>query len=319
MIKLRSAGLEAWILPRGATLAGLWLDGIPRSLVLGFAGPRGYAACPVYAGAVVGPVANRIAGATVAINGHQHHMQPNDGANALHSGDAGCHLRDWQIADKSDTHATLRLNLADGDTGLPGRRRIEARYELTGTALDLHLTALSDRDTVMNLAHHPYWSLDGLPDVGAHSLRVAAETYLPTDAETLPTGEIAPVAGTDYDFRTPRRLPVDRCLDANLCLSTRPRRALTPVATLKGSTGITLQIDTTEPGLQLYNGCALPESDVAMLPGQNMAPFAGVALEPQGWPDAPRHAAFPQISLHSGALYHQHTRYRLSRPTGNFA
>lgn len=314
MIKLKTATLEAWVHPYGATLAGLWIKGTARSLVLGFAGPSGFKAEPIYAGAIVGPVANRIAKGRIAMDRNEWQMPCNDGENALHSGPDGLHAHVWDIRAQSDTQVTLTTDVPDGGIGLPGQRRIEARYVLNeDNTLDLFLSAISDKDTIMNLAHHPYWTLDKHDDVSRHILRVQAETYLPTGPDMIPTGQIAPVAQSDYDFRTFRPVPVDRTLDANLCLAQDKRQSPKPAAVLQGPTGLTLEVETTEPGLQVYNGSGLPTSDTRMHPGQRLAPFAGVALEPQGWPDAPHHAQFPSIALRALQMYRQHTRYKISR------
>lgn len=316
MIRLKSDTLEAWVHPTGATLVGLWLRGRPRSLVLGFAGASGYARIPIYAGAIVGPVANRIAKGQLTIGNDPWQMQTNDGPHALHSADQGLHARHWTIRSKSRHQVTLTCDLPDGDAGLPGNRVIEARYILQDEGgLDVHMSAISDRDTVMNLAHHPYWNLDGRETVSRHTLQIHANQYLPTDAEMIPTGQIADVAHTDYDFRQFTAIPVDRTLDANLCLARARRVTPALAAELVGSTGVHLTIETTEPGLQVYNGSGLPDIRVPMHPGQRLGPCAGIALEPQSWPDAPNNPEFPSISLPGGQMYRQHTRYRVFAAT----
>lgn len=313
MIILTSDRLKAHILPRGATLAGLWLTGRARSLVLGYASAAQYRADRFYMGAVVGPIANRLAGASLEIDGSHWTLAPNEGSTLLHSGAAGLHARDWQVAEQNQSAVTLVLDLAPEVDGLPGRRRFCARYALGDDAsLTLTLTATTDCATVANLAHHPYWTLDDAPDISGHRLRVPADHYLPVTQANLPTGEIAKVDGTAYDFRTERAVPVDRTLDANHCLARTRSDTPQPVATLTGSTGIRLQIDTTEPGLQLYNGSGLTETAAAMLPGQQLRPFAGIALEPQAWPDAPHHPQFPAIRIDPITPYRQVTTYRIT-------
>ncbi|TMM54784.1 aldose epimerase family protein [Sulfitobacter sabulilitoris] len=313
-IVLTSDALEAWIYPRGATLAALYWHDLPHSVVLGFADPARLARHAIYAGAIVGPVANRVAGGKVRIDGRTWQMDRNEGRNTLHSARTGLHARDWTVTRQSRDAVTLEIALAHGEGGLPGARRIEARYALGphGT-LDLRIDAQTDRPTVMAPAHHPYWALDGAPTVADHRLEVFADTWLPTDAAMLPTGRIAPVAGSNYDFRAPRPVPTDRVLDANLCLFTARRTPARPAATLVGGTGLRLRIDTTEPGLQVYNGAGLPPAAETLLSGQRLGPFAAIALEPQHWPDASHHAGFPCIALTPDAPYHQHTLYRLSR------
>lgn len=313
MIVLQSQALTAHILPRGATLAGLWLKGRPRSLVLGFSDPLAFDAAAFYAGALVGPVANRIAQGRVRIDGYCFTMPLNEGANCLHSGDGGLNELDWHIADQCLNKVVLKAHLPDTANGLPGTRSISATYQIDDDTLCLKISAFSDCDTVMNIAHHPYWTLDDCEDVSQHTLQVHAGQYLPVDTQNLPTGEIASVTGSDYDFREPKPVPVDRSLDASLCIASRQSIQPKDVAILTGQNGVRLYISTTEPGLQVYNGSGLPSDGPSALPGQIIAPFAGIALEPQGWPDAPNHPHFPTISLVAGAEYRQQTCYRIAK------
>lgn len=314
MITLNSKTLNARILPRGATLAGLWLAGRSRSLVLGYSDARDCIADPFYMGTIVGPIANRLRGASLSIDGQTWRLSPNEGHNLLHSGQYGLHARDWRVTTRDTGSVKLETSIAHGADGLPGNRRFVARYALGDSAdLTLDLTATTDRVTVCALAHHPYWTLDDAATVAGHRLQVAAERFLPVDSDLLPTGEIATVVGSDYDFRLPRPVAVDRTLDATLCLAlptgVTPRLA----ATLTGQSGLTLRIETTEPGLQVYNGSGLAPRSAALLDGQELRAYAGIALEPQGWPDAPHYAHFPPILLRPEAPYRQRTIYRLSR------
>lgn len=313
MIELKSSKLKAHILQRGATLAGLWIAGIPRSLVLGFKHPSGFEETPIYAGAIVGPVANRIAGAQLEIDTEHWKMPPNEGSTCLHSGSNGLHMRTWDIKAQTQSSVTLGLDLLHGDIGLPGNRHIQVTYALDDDGV-LHLTikATSDRATVINIAHHPYWSLDDTGSLAEHSLQINAGAYLPITHDTLPTGEIASVADTMFDFRTARAVPTDITIDHNYCLHSSRRTNPAPAAVLTGSTGVRLKIETTEPGLQVYNGSGLPHDGAPMLPGQALSPYAGIALEAQAWPNAPHHIDFPSISLTNGTPYLQKTLYRIS-------
>lgn len=313
MIALKTDKLTAHILPLGAALAGLWYAEDQDSLVLGSTDTAAYRSELTYCGAIVGPVANRIRNARFKINGHPWIMTANEGPHCLHGGPDGLHTRPWQIDAQTETAVTLSLVLAHGDCGLPGRRRITAQYSLSApSTLSLQITATSDQDTVMNLAHHPYWSLDKDATVARHALEVQATRYLPIDGDTLPTGEVAPVDGSDYDFRTPRRIPTDRILDACLCLADARRSVPMPAARLIGASGRQLEIETTEPGLQVYNGAGLRAGQARLHPGQALGPYAAVALEPQGWPDAPNKPDFPSILLPAQSVYEQTTIYRIS-------
>lgn len=313
MITLKSKSLTARILPFGASLTGLWFRDDPHSLVIGSGEANDYLENLVFSGALVGPVANRIANSRVIVNDHIWQMEANEGRNSLHSGSEGLHARWWDIAKQSDTSVTLKINLRHGDCGLPGNRLIEASYSLSAdSALIVDVTAQSDRDTVMNIAHHPYWNLDGAKTIAGHHLEIPAECFLPVDKDTLPTGEVRSVSGTHYDFRSPKSIPVHTSLDANLCLTQHGRPTPKFAASLQGANGRRLQIETTEPGLQLYNGGGLAGTAKDLHPGQDLGPYCGVALEPQGWPDAPHHPNFPSIALREGDIYRQSTIYRIS-------
>ena len=313
MITLHASTLTAQISLRGAGLNGLWCKGQRHSLVLGAPDPEVTANALPYAGSVVGPIANRISNGEVIIDGALWRMSRNEGTTCLHSGPDGLHGQRWSVTDQSPHHVTLVCILPHGACGLPGHRQFQATYRLTDAGtLRLELSARTDRTTLVNLTHHPYWNLDGAPTIGSHSLRVDADTYLPVDGRTCPTGQIASVTGTPYDFTRPRRVPTDVTLDANLCLTTAPRNALQDVARLTAADGPSLTIATTEPGLQVYNGTGFAPSSAALHDGRVLAPGAGIALEPQRWPDAPANPHFPGIILHADAPYRQVTEYKIS-------
>lgn len=311
MLVISSATLKAHILPYGAVLSGLWHDGVNHSLVLGSEDASAYAGELTYFGAVIGPVANRLSGASVSINGADHALEANEGRNCLHSGSEGTHARTWDVKHHLSNDVLLAVTLPDGAAGLPGIRDITARYVLTDDAkMHLTLTAQSDADTVMNLAHHPYWNLDGTASIAGHRLQVCADHYLPVDAKLLPSGDIAAVDGTRHDFRISRLVQTDMTLDENYCLSQSPSPTPAHAASLIGSNGLALDIETTEPGLQMYNGSGLTKTTAHPHDGRTLGPFAGIALEPQRWPDAARHGHFPSILLRAGEVYYQETVYR---------
>ncbi|WP_037915302.1 aldose epimerase family protein [Sulfitobacter sp. 20_GPM-1509m] len=305
-IEISNAQLRARVSPLGAALVGLWYGDLPRSLVLGYA--DGTAAG--YMGALVGPVANRIGGAAVTIDGTRWQMQANEGANCLHSGDAGLHSRLWSVDDHSASHVTFSVTLAHGDCGLPGLRRITARYALDGSDLLLDISATTDRTTVMNIAHHPYWNLAGSGTIRDHGLQVFGDSYLPVDAGKLPTGAQASIRDLGLSPGEVTQLDQAAPLDHNICLGPGQDTAR-PAACLTGPNGLQLIIETTEPGLQVYDGAGLPDQPKAATLGAQIGPYAGIALEPQGWPNAPHHESFPAIVVQSGNNYRQTTRYIL--------
>ena len=311
-IEISAGALRVGLLDYGARLQEVRLDGLPWSLVLGSPVLAPYEGRMAYFGALVGPVANRIAGASAEIAGRRHALCANeDGVTTLHGGWLGTHARVWQVAEHGADHATLTLTLPDGEEGFPGRRRIAAAFRVTApAALEMELTATTDAETHLNLANHAYWRLGPGPDLTGHRLTVAANRYLPVDARRLPTGEIRDVTGTPFDFRAGRAVGAEapQRYDHNLCLADA-RRAPAFAARLVGPGGLRMDLATTEPGLQIYDAARLDTAPDEGLEGRPEGAFAGLALEPQGWPDALHRPAFPPTLLRPGETYRQLTRW----------
>lgn len=307
-IDIAAGDLRATILTRGGILQDVRVEGIDNAITLGSEDIADYEAGMAYFGALIAPVANRLSQARAPIAGQIHAFPPNqNGTHLLHSGTAGAHTKIWSVIEAGDSAVTLACDLADGEGGFPGNRRIEARFDaLPPATLRLTLRATTDAPTLMNIANHSYWNLDGSETWAGHRLRIAAEHYLPTDDDVIPTGEIAPVTGTQFDFRAGRVItPDDTALDHNLCLS-EGKRPLREVLWLTGTKGATMALATTEPGLQVFDG---------RTPGKTGAPVhEALAIEAQGWPDAPNNPDFPQIELAAGDRYEQLTEWRFSRP-----
>ncbi|MGO4851355.1 aldose epimerase family protein [Phaeovulum sp. W22_SRMD_FR3] len=318
VITLTDGELRVRILTLGAILQDLRLAGVSWPLVLGsdllaaYEGPVGWF------GAVVGPVANRLRGARAPLNGAELQFVANNGAAVLHGGPVGTSGRIWTVEAASPAHVVLRLELADGTEGFPGNRVIRAEYRiLPPDRLQLRLTAETDAPTLMNLAHHPYWALDGARGTETLTLQVAADHFLPVDDAILPTGEIRAVTGM-RDLRQGRGMSDLPALDHNYCLmpggpGAATTRTLTPAARLTGARGVSLEIATTAPGLQIYDGAHVNTAPFPGLMGTPYGPGAGVALEAQLWPDAPHHADFPSISMLPESSWEQVTEYRLTR------
>lgn len=304
-VHLRAGALHATILTHGARLQDLRLAGVPWPLTLGAKSVAAYEGPMAYFGAVVGPVANRIAGAAAVIDARRHDFAANEpGPTTLHSGPTGTHAQIWRIKAATAHSLTLGLDLQDGLGGFPGNRHLQALYALTPPAdLRLVLRATSDAPSLMNLANHSYWNLDGAADTTGHRLGLAADRYLPVNARLIPTTP-ASVAQTGFDFRKPREIDAAFPLDHCFCLSGTPR-APCHAAVLKGARGVQLDLATNAPGLQVYDGRGLATAPHAGLTGQPYGPRAGLALEPQHWPDAAGRADFPSISLRPGQIYEQ--------------
>jgi aldose 1-epimerase len=305
-LALGAGDLSVALLTWGAVVQSVRLRGVAHDLTLGSDRLSDYQGQMRHHGSLIGPVVNRITGATAQIAGQTHRFDANQsGRITLHSGAEGTHLKVWTLAGHDDTSATLTLTLPDGMGGFPGMRHLTARFSLHAPAtLRLDIMATTDAATLMNMANHSYWNLDGTPDWSGHRLLVNANRYLPGTPDFTPTGEIAPVSGA-MDFRTARRIaPHHPALDNNFCLA-GARRALTHALTLTGQSGVTLDLHTTEPGVQVYDGRD------GIRPGR--APYEGLAIEAQFWPDTPNHPAFPDIMLHPGQKWHQTTEWRFGR------
>lgn len=312
MIEIRSDALTARFLPTGAVLRDLRLAGHDAPLVLGLADAAHYPAHSNYMGATAGRVANRIGGARFALDGRERRTDPNfQGRHTLHGGSRGIGKRVWDVEEAAPDAVRLSIDLADGEMGFPGAMRITARFAVEGATLRVDYRATAEAPTVCNLAHHSYWNLDGTEDLRHHVLTVDADRVLAVDDDIIPTGPV-PVEGKRFDFRAGRRLGAYDddlpLLDHNLCLSDG-RVALRDVATLRSErSGVTMTLATTEPGLQVYDGAKLA-TPVPGLGGRIYRARAGVALEPQGWPDAPNRPDFPSVALRPGETYAQTTTF----------
>lgn len=302
-VTLRSAALTARVLTLGATVQDLRLEGRDHPLVIGYPEVGPYLAGGEYVGALVGRFANRIGGAAFTLDGVRHQVDANqNGRHILHGGTDGIHRQLWTVAEQTADSVTLTLHLPDGHMGFPGALDLTAEIALRDMALCFDLRATCDAATPVSLAHHGYFCLDSSGDIRGHHLSIAADHYLPVDADLIPTGEIAPVQGTPFDFRHGRQ--IGGGYDHNFCLSSAPV-PLRPVARLSGQDGLWMTVETTEPGVQLYDGRHFGTDGVG--------PYAGVALETQGWPDAVNRPGFPDCILRPGQTYRAVTRYVFHR------
>jgi len=306
-------GLTATFLGFGAILQDLRLDGHDGPLVLGLSDPAHYPGHSNYMGATAGRCANRIGGARFTLDGAEHRTDPNfRDRHTLHGGAEGTGKLGWRLVEKAANVIRFAIVLDDGHMGFPGRIEITATFSLTmGTALRVDYEATCDAPTLCNVAHHSYWCLDATGDLSRHRLRVNADRYVPVDDDLIPTG-VASVEGTAFDFRQGRMLPGEGLLDHNLCTASG-RGPLREVAVLRSeASGLAMRLATTEPGLQVYDGAKL-NTAVPGLDGRVYRAHAGVALEPQVWPDAPNNPGFPSAVLRPGQTYRQTSTYSFSK------
>ncbi|WP_108263439.1 aldose epimerase family protein [Mangrovicoccus ximenensis] len=307
-VRISGGGLTAAFLTWGATLQDLRLDGVPFPLVLGSDRFEPYLGSLLYSGALVGRFANRIGKGGFEIDGTAFQADRNFlGRHTLHGGAEGSGQMLWMLADHGQDCVSFALQLTDMHMGFPGDMEVVAKFSLPGDGvLALEVIATCNRSTPCNFAQHSYFNLDDSASATEHRLQIMAESYLPVDGEMIPTGEIAPVAGTRFDFRLPR--PVgDAGYDHNFCTA-GIRTGLRPVAVLDSpASGISLTVESTEPGLQFYDGAHLDVRDG--LSGRLCGSKSGIALEAQAWPDAPNMAGAPDAILRPGETYHQSLRY----------
>ena len=247
-----------------------------------------------YCGSICGRVANRIAGGSFVLDGKEYSLAVNNGPNHLHGGLKGFSDMPWSVEEATDSRLVLTLVSPDGQENYPGAVTVRAIYTVEGRRLTLEMEATTDAPTLVNLTNHAYWNLNGAGTVDTHCLQVNATAYTPMVAN-IPTGVIAPVAGTLYDLQRPACLGERNAADAiaggyddNYVLPTTPGVKLAAVLT---NGRRTLRVLTDAPGLQVYTGDYLP------------LPRGGVALEAQNFPDSPHNPHFPTIELRPGQVY----------------
>jgi aldose 1-epimerase len=318
--------LRGAVRTHGATLARLEVpdrNGRRADVVLGFDTPAEYAASPAHVGGIVGRFANRIAESRFALDGTVHRLVPNEGRHQLHGGAFGFDRRVWSGAALADgTGVALELRSEDGEEGYPGTLHCRVEYAIRAPReLALTWEARCDRATPVSLTSHTYWNLAGPPGdpIFDHTLEIAADRYLPVDAEHIPTGVLRDVAGTPFDFRTARslgaaldlahpELALHRGFDHPFELRGAPGARRVAARLRDPRSGRTLEIETTAPCLQLYGGQFLAEGNGKS--GWRHRASAGLCLETQEFPDAPNQPGFPSAILRPGEVYLRETVYR---------
>jgi aldose 1-epimerase len=320
--------IEVDILSYGGIVAALRLPdkaGGQVNIVLGFPTLAGYLERHPYFGCITGRYANRIANGRFALDGKTYALATNNGKNALHGGIVGFDRRVWhaELHQSSQPALALTYTSPDGEEGYPGALSVIVTYTLTDDAalrIDYHAT--TDAATVVALTNHSYFNLagEGSSSILDHLLTIHAERYTPVNADMIPTGELASVVGTPFDFRTAK--PIGQDIDADDAqirfgsgydhnfLLDGEAGMLRHIATLQEpASGRTMQTWTTEPGVQLYTGNHL-DGTLIGTSGRAYGKRSGVCLETQHYPDSPNQPAFPTTVLRPGKTLASRTEYR---------
>jgi len=313
-------GVELKAITYGGIITSLRVpdrSGTMGDVVLGFERLDGYEKDPPFFGAIIGRYGNRIAKGQFTLEGKTYTLAKNNGPNHLHGGKKGFDKVVWDATPAaSGGGVTFSRTSPAGEEGYPGNLQVRVTYTLTDNnelVVDYHAT--TDKGTPVNLTQHSYFNLagDGGGDILGHELTIRADKYTPVDATLIPTGELAPVEGTPFDFRKPtligaridqplEQLKFGKGYDHNWVLN-RTGQGLEPAARLVDpKSGRTLDIATTEPGLQFYSGNFLDGT----LTGKNSHVYkhrSGLCLETQHFPDSPNHPNFPSTILKPGQEY----------------
>ena len=300
-------GMVLSLISYGAAMTGLTApdrNGNFGDVLLGYEDLDGYVQNDGCMGACVGRYANRIAGAAFELDGREYRLTQNEGKNCLHGG-RGWSRRVFE-SQTGENSVEFFLNDREGADGFPGNLTVRVKYTLgDDDSVEIDYFAVSDSDTVLSLTSHGYYNLACGGDVLGHELRIAAEFYTPVDSELIPTGEVLPVEGTDFDFRTRRKIEKG-FYDHNFALSGRQPCAevYEPVS------GRRMEVETDMPGLQLY--CSGMLTDRLGKRGARYGRYSGLCLETQFYPNSPNVPQFPSPVLRAWDTYRHRTVYKFS-------
>lgn len=288
---LQSAALELRISNFGARLISVKHRG--DELLYGPKSLDELIADQCYCGAICGRVANRIAGGHFELNGESYQLPINNSSNHLHGGISGFSDKIWEVIQHDEKKLILQYNSPDGEEGYPGNMLVKATYSLDGSSISLKMDAECDAASLLNLTNHAYWNLSDEPTIMQHSLQINTGKYTPI-IDNIPTGSIESVENSPFDLQKPKILgdcigansPLPLGYDDNFCIQS----AELPFAILK-SQKHELRISSDAPAVQVYSGYYLPLH------------FGGIAIEAQGYPDAPHHPQFPSIQIEANKSY----------------
>ena len=324
-------GLEASITNYGGIVTSLKVPdrhGKVSDVVLGFDTFESYRGTHPYFGSLIGRYGNRIGKARFVLDGVEYSLAANNGENHLHGGFHGYDKVVWKaeiIEDDDDPSLRLEYLSKDMEEGYPGSLSVEVEYRLTNdNGLRIDYRATTDKKTVVNLTHHSYFNLKdaGASDILGHELMIAGDRFTPVDEGLVPTGEVRSVEGTPLDFRQPAaigarigqddpQLKFGGGYDHNWVLNSQDGSLALAGRVYEPTTGRSMEVYTTEPGLQFYSGNFLDGSQVGKS-GLGYGHRSGFCLETQHFPDSPNKPDFPSTVLDPGAEYTQTTIYKFS-------
>jgi aldose 1-epimerase len=324
---LKGDGIEAGIMTYGARVVSIKTadrNGKMANVVLGYSALDAYVADKTtYFGAIVGRYGNRIALGKFSLNGHKYQVPVNNNANSLHGGTIGFDRLVWQGRAITDG-VEMTLVSKDGDQGYPGTLTVHVRYTVHHNALRIDYSVSTDKNTVVNLTNHSYFNLsgDGKATILGEQLTLPADKYTPVDAGLIPTGVLAPVEGTPFDFRNAtvigarihddnEELKIAGGYDHNWVLRGKNGEVKTAARVYDPASGRVLTVMTTEPGVQFYSGNFLDGTKFGKA-GEGHVKNSGLCLETQHFPDSPNHPGFPTTELKPGEVRHSMTTFTFS-------
>jgi len=321
-------GMEVCVTNIGGRIVSIWVpdkNGNFRDVVLGFDNIESYIPINTNYGAIIGRYGNRIANGKLTLsNRATYTLRQNNGKNTLHGGPRGFHTCFFNIEQPDNKTLICKYLSKNTEEGFPGDLLVTVTYSLTDdNALDIGYEAKTNLLTVVNLTNHSYFNLSGNPEntILDHILYLNANAYTPTDEELIPTGKIDKVAGTPLDFNKPvaigarindttfQAIKFGRGIDHNFVLNTKGEINNLAAKVIAPSTGISMEVYTTEPGIQVYTGNFMDGSTI----GKNGIAYqfrTALCLETQHFPDSPNHPNFPSTELRPDAVYKSRTIYK---------
>lgn len=322
LFKLSDKDLQVDVTTYGARVVSIDApdrNGKMADVVLGYNNLDGYERDnSTYFGAIVGRYGNRIAKGSFSLDGKTYHIPLNNNGNALHGGPQGFSSKVWN-ATEVPNGVELTLLSPDGDMGFPGALTVHVRYTLEGKSLKINYSATTTKSTVLNITNHSYFNLagNGNGTILNEVLMIPADRYTPVDVTQIPTGQLAPVQGTPFDFRNPTpigariheknvQLKIGGGYDHNFVLNGQGSNLHVAAKVFDPSSGRTLTVMTTEPGVQFYSGNFLG-GPVTASAAVKYPQYGGFALETQHFPDSPNQTNFPSTRLNPGQTMHSET------------